>query len=328
MPPPQTLPLARYRYTFRMREPLRLPDYAGSLLRGQFGASFRRISCMTGEASCEGCPLRTTCPYAAVFEAPAPAQHDLQNFSHIPNPYVIEPPLLGTTAIARNEPLVFNLVLFGRALTHLPLISFALQRALEQGLGPARARGTLERIDVHQTDGAGNASEQPWAPLWHHGDAQLAAHEAALPLAAPASATAVTEARLTFLTPLRLQHQGQPIRPHALTPRKLVADLLRRLTLLAEFHAGMPDIVPEVHDLVRHAEGLAHQHDLRWHDGSRYSSRQQREMPLGGALGSWTLSGELAPLLPWLHLGQWLHVGKNATLGLGAYRLDTATAER
>jgi CRISPR/Cas system endoribonuclease Cas6 (RAMP superfamily) len=28
--------------------------------------------------------------------------------------------------------------------------------------------------------------------------------------------------------------------------------------------------------------------------------------------------------LPWLRLGQWLHVGKNASLGLGAYRLQHA----
>jgi len=321
MPPAQTLPLARYRYTFRMRERLQLPDYAGSLLRGQFGAALRSLSCMTGQASCEGCPLRTTCPYSAVFEAPAPAQHDLQRFSHIPNPYVIEPPLLGTTAIARGEPLTFNIVLFGRALEHLPLISFALQRAVEQGLGPDRTRGALEQIDIQQADHS--AHTHTWIPLWQQGDARLAAHEAALPLAAPASTRAVTEARLTFYTPLRLQKQGQPIQPHALTPRKLVADLLRRVTLLAEFHAGLPDIVPDVHDLVRHAEGLAHQHALRWHDWSRYSSRQQREMPLGGALGAWTLSGELGPLLPWLRIGQWLHVGKNATLGLGAYRLVT-----
>lgn len=323
MPLMETLPLARYRYTFRMQAPLRLPDYAGSLLRGQFGASFRRISCMTGEASCEGCPLRSTCPYGVVFEAPAPAQHELQNFSHIPNPYVVEPPPLGTTTIARNEALTFNLVLFGRALEHVPLISFALQRALEQGLGPERARGLLERIEVQQADNADQADTPTWSQVWQQGDTQLAAHTATLPLAAPASTSAVTQAQLTFLTPLRLQQQGQPIRPHALTPRKLVADLLRRLTLLAEFHAGLPDIVPEVHDLVRHAEGLAHQNALRWHDWSRYSSRQQREMPLGGALGTWTLSGELAPLLPWLHIGQWLHVGKNATLGLGAYRLQT-----
>ena len=49
-------------------------------------------------------------------------------------------------------------------------------------------------------------------------------------------------------------------------------------------------------------------------------------MTLGGALGSWTLTGELGPLLPWLRLGEWLHVGKNATLGLGRYRLAHPSA--
>ena len=54
------------------------------------------------------------------------------------------------------------------------------------------------------------------------------------------------------------------------------------------------------------------------------SSRQRQEMTLGGVLGRWTLSGDsavLAQLWPWLWLGQWLHLGKNATVGLGGYRL-------
>lgn len=320
MSQPQTLPLARYRYTFRMREPLRLPGYAGSLLRGQFGASLRRISCVTQQASCAGCPVRSTCPYPAVFEAPAPAQHALQRFSNIPNPYVIEPPPLGTDTIARDETLQFNLVLFGKALEHLPLVSFAMQRAIEQGLGPNRARGALERVDVQESN---VESAGKWATIWKPGNTSLAAHNTTVSLSAPASSMAPSTARLTFSTPLRLQQQGQPIRPDGLTPRKLVADLLRRVTLLAEFHADRPGVVPDVHDLVRLAEGLDHQHSLSWYDWSRYSSRQEREMPLGGAIGTWTLTGELTPLLPWLRIGQWLHVGKNATLGLGAYELDT-----
>jgi hypothetical protein len=120
---------------------------------------------------------------------------------------------------------------------------------------------------------------------------------------------------------MRLQHQGQPVRPAQLTPRKLVADLLRRITLLAEFHADQPSLVADVSSLVRHAETLHHQPALHWQDWSRYSSRQQREMTLGGAVGRWQLEGELGPLLPWLTLGQWLHVGKNATMGMGGYRL-------
>ena len=53
----------------------------------------------------------------------------------------------------------------------------------------------------------------------------------------------------------------------------------------------------------------------------RKVQRQQQEMQLGGLLGSVQLQGDLAPFAQLLHLGQWLHVGKNATMGLGGYRL-------
>jgi hypothetical protein len=45
-------------------------------------------------------------------------------------------------------------------------------------------------------------------------------------------------------------------------------------------------------------------------------------MTLGGVIGEWTLRGDLASLMPWLWLGQWLHVGKNATMALGKYSLE------
>lgn len=311
-----TLPLARYRFTFRMAEPLRLPDYAGSLLRGQFGASLRRVSCMTGDKTCNGCPLRATCPYPAIFETPAPAEHAMQNFSHIPNPYVIEPPPFGTRHVEAGDALQFSVVLMGRAVEQLPLVSFALQRALEGGLGRERARGTLDEIAWQASD-----RMDSFIPVWQQGAAAIAAHDARLTLPA---ATDVRTLHLILDTPLRLQHQGHPVRPQALTPRKLVADLLRRTTLLAEFHADCPGLVPDAGALVRHAQSVDHHHTLRWQDWSRYSSRQKQEMTLGGAVGEWTLHGDLADLHPWLWLGQWLHVGKNATMGMGRYALRAA----
>jgi hypothetical protein len=90
--PGAALPVARYTFSFRMQDELRLPQFAGSLLRGQFGASLKRIACMTGLPECPGCPLYRTCPYPAIFETPAPPAHALQRFSQVPNPYVIEPP--------------------------------------------------------------------------------------------------------------------------------------------------------------------------------------------------------------------------------------------
>ena len=44
-------------------------------------------------------------------------------------------------------------------------------------------------------------------------------------------------------------------------------------------------------------------------------------MTLGGVIVRWVLRGELTPLIPWLILGQCLHLGKNTTMGMGGYTL-------
>jgi hypothetical protein len=305
------LPLARYRFVFRMREALRLPDFSGSLLRGQFGAALRRAACITKAKTCAGCPLLSTCPYPSIFETPAPAAHELQKFSAVPNPYVIEPPPLGTRAVAAGDALAFNMVLVGHALDQLPLIVYALTRALREGLGSERARGELQ--DVQWEGAAGFES------VWDAAAARLRAHTPALEVPTFES---VAQAELEVATPLRLQDNGRPLRPEELSPRKLVAALVRRAGLLFEFHAARPGLGAQAPLLARHAETLSDTRDLTWHDWSRYSSRQKQAMTLGGVLGIWTLRGDLAPLLPWLWLGQWLHAGKNATMGMGRYALQ------
>ena len=73
------LPIARYRFSARALDAVQLPHYAGSLLRGQFGAALRHLACMTRQPSCTDCPLRSTCPYTRIFEAAAPEQHQLHS---------------------------------------------------------------------------------------------------------------------------------------------------------------------------------------------------------------------------------------------------------
>jgi len=316
LPAGTRLPIARYRFTFRMRANLRLPEFSGSLLRGQFGAALRRTACITKARTCEGCPLLATCPYPAIFETPAPAEHPLQKFSAVPNPYVIEPPSLGTRFVAAGQSLSFGMVLVGRALEQLPLIVYALQRAFGRGIGTQRAAGDLHDI-VHEDADGGPAS------VWDADAGRVLAH--APHLALPAFG-APREARLVIDTPLRLQDNSRPLHGRDLSPRRLVTALVRRGALLFEFHAGRTGLGAGAGALARHAETLADERDLAWRDWTRYSSRQRQAMTLGGVVGTWTLRGDLAPMLPWLWLGQWLHVGKNATMGMGAYRLVTEPA--
>lgn len=308
--PGMVLPVARYRFSFRMADDLRLPEYAGSLLRGQFGAALRRTACITGMPECPPCPLYRTCPYPAIFAAPVPAAHALQRFSEVPNPYVIEPPPFGFREVPAGGTVFFGLVLIGRALDQLPLVAYALERAFAHGIGRQRARGRVEDIAVEASDAARS--------VWDRETSRIAPHEQTLAVPLLPDVDAIT---LGIATPLRLQNQGHPVRPEDLRPRTLFTALLRRASLLFELHAGLPGLAGEAARLAAAADRLGEERRLEWRDWTRYSSRQQQEMTLGGVVGEWTLRGGLAELLPWFWLGQWLHVGKNTTMGLGRYAL-------
>ena len=305
----QRVPVARYHFVFRAIDSIDLPEYAGSLLRGQFGAALRRTACMTGQKECPPCPLYRTCPYPAIFETPPPPEHPLQRFSAVPNPYVIEPPRFGTRRIPTGEVLRFGLVLIGRALQQLPLIVFAFQRAFRRGIGRMRARAELE--DLLWEDEHGNC-----VSVWSSDSRSVVPHTPGLP--PPAIGQAGT-ATLHIDTPLRLQCQGHPLGPEEVRPRALLTTIMRRASLLFELHAGLPGFVEDPSGLARRAETLLDSRDLRWREWRRYSSRQKMEMNLGGVVGEWTLMGDIGPLTYWLWLGQWLHAGKGATMGMGKY---------
>lgn len=304
-----SLPLARYRLEFEVKTPLHLPAYAGSTLRGAWGGALRAASCMTRQPVCDGCPLIATCPYAAIFETrpPRDGTPSLQDFSQVPKPYVIEPPAMGARDYAPGEPLTFHIVLTGRALEQLPLILWAHVKAFRRGVG--RGDGTAELVRVvHEGQAETVILEGP--------DGAILEHETAV----PPPLTLRDTVTLRIHTPLRLQANGRRATAEEYSARRLLMALVRRVALLCEFHGpGRLDL--DFSGLARHAESIESHKRLTWQDWTRYSNRQKQKMDLGGVVGEWTLAGDLAPFAPFLHLGQWLHVGKETAFGLGRYTL-------
>lgn len=305
------LPLARYRLHFTATTPVNLPDWAGSALRGAFGHALRQLACMTREKDCPACPLYRSCPYPAIF-APPPVEHTLQRFSQAPAPYLIEPAQWGKQRIESGQNWHVDLVLMGRALRELPIITLAWQRAAQRGLGAGDGQSQLAAIDYLPPAGSPQR-------ILHAPGETLHTHEIIAPTV-PNPETAPTSITLNFISPLRLQENGRALPPAKLDASRLLMALTRRLSLLMEFHGnGAPGW--DFKQLKESAARIDSEKQLRWQDWTRRSSRQQQAMQLGGVIGHWTLRGDLAPFLPTLHLGQWLHVGKETVFGLGRYSL-------
>lgn len=305
-----TVPLARYHFDWEVKTTIRLSEYAGSALRGVFGAALRRVVCMTNLSECLECGLWRTCPYPLVFATPPPPiVNGAVGLAVTPNPYIIEPPPWGSREYLPGESLGFRIVLVGKASAQLALLVLAWQRAMARGVGPGNGTAMLRQVVLEGEEGE--------AVIFTPEGGIILDHEAIVTVPPWSGERGLS---LRFLTPTRIQRGGSPLGPEQLTPRDVLVALMRRVSQMIELHTtqSMP---ADYALLARLAEGVGAHGRLAWRDWTRRSSRQQRAMTLGGVMGSWTLTGSLEPFWAYLYLGQWLHVGKNATFGLGHYRI-------
>ena len=311
MNPLQNFRLARYRVILTARSTIVMPPYAGSTLRGGFGHAFRKMVCTQGPIDCRDCTLKAVCPYPYIFEtAPFEGATQLRTYGDVPRPFVIDP--LDTRGEYRQgESFVFRLTLIGRAIDYLPYFLVSFRELGEIGIGKGRGRFQLTQV---LTDGEESI---------YDGDTQMV-HNRNNALSFDAiqqEAESLPNDTLTvhLLTPARITHEGQITDklPFHLFWRRL----LGRISALAYFHCG-ESLALDFKGLIAQAETVRTvQTGLRWHDWTRYSSRQNQKMQLGGLIGSVTYAGDLEAFLPFVALGAFLHVGKNATFGLGKYKV-------
>jgi len=304
-------PVYRYRLRARLLDSLKFQDYGGSLLRGIFGNALRGAVCVTRKATCTDCMLHRSCAYAYLFETPPPLDSDkMRRYTAAPHPFIVEAPL-GAQQVGAGQTLDFALVLVGRANEQLPLLVHAWMQALASGLDRSRSRAVLEAITIAQ--GPGKPDWQVYSP--EQGLSLPGSHPLHIP---PVPADTLG---LSFMTPLRLQQNSRLVRPQEFRFRPLFSTLLRRIAMLSYFHTDRP-LETDFRALVAAAESVEVVHpELRWQEWTRYSGRKKARMPFGGIVGSFELRGDLRPFWPFLYLGQWLHVGKNATFGLGQYTM-------
>ena len=303
------LPVAGYRLTFRAVDDLRLPAYTGSAWRGALGHALKRLVCVTRESACPDCLLYRSCIYPYIFETPPdPGVGKLTKYTAAPHPYVLIPDQQGGV-IPAGETLALTVHLFGHGQRHLPYIIHALDQAGQRGLG--QDRGALALLSVTQANG------MDWPTIYTPGG-RLSPQLATLPDLPPCPARLT----LRLLTPLRLTSEGRLVSQDRFRFHHLFSNLLRRISLLMAFHTDAP-LAADFSGLTQAARALeCTQTRLRWHEWTRFSSRQDTLVQMGGLVGEVELAGaDLELFWPYLWLGQWTHAGKGAVMGLGRYQL-------
>jgi hypothetical protein len=275
---------------FRARAPMRMPGYMGSAWRGGFGRALRRAVCVTGLPTCPGCPFAASCVYPYLFETAPGGGGILAGYDRVPNPFVLAPPWEEGRLVPAGGQTGLRLTLLGRAVEHAAFARQAVVEAGLRGLGPDR--GALDLVSVE-------------------------------PLAPPPAAPCPHRAELALASPLRLVEAGRLVGSAALRPRHLLIALLRRVSLLAERHGPGPHALDFRALKARAAAAEFAETDLRWVDWARWSGRQQALIRMGGLLGTLALPlAGLEAFWPFLALAPWVHVGKGATMGLGAMRVS------
>lgn len=313
------LRLAAYRFVVEAESDIYLPGYIGSTLRGGLGHALRLKVCLTGLPECALCPLRTRCLYPYVFETDLALQSATPpGRGDVPRPYVLVLPDPTPTNLQPGEQFSFGLTLMGPVAQDLPYFLHAFQGFGETGVGRSRGRFRVARVEqLHP----GRAPAVIWDGVQLTMSPDIDRATTGGEIAKSWTLPGVRRVDIRFLTPTRFKSSGRFVSSGP-TFSVLIGRLLDRLEGISLYHHGAPLAIDFRAWRKRAEEIQLTPSDVRWHDWTRYSNRQLTEMQLGGLVGSVTYTGDLEPFLPFLGIGEWLHVGKGATFGLGRYRVE------
>jgi hypothetical protein len=306
------LPVGKYRFQFQAQDDILLPSYSGSSWRGIFGHQLKRTVCVTREKHCQNCLLWRNCVYTYLFETP-PAQDALmmKKYSAAPHPFVIQPDPQQMRMVAKGKPLFIDISLIGKANQHLAYFIHTFQQAGKRGIGQQNGQFSLSAVKQFQ--------HQQLTEIYNDKDQALQAL-AVQAMNIPKLPTA--NIVLEFITPYRARSQNKYINADNFNFYHLFSPLLRRISSLSYFHTDKELPLDFAHLVACSKQVKIIRQQLRWHEWSRYSSRQQCEIRMGGLLGTVEFEAQsIQELWEFLYLGQFINIGKGTVMGLGKYSL-------
>ena len=305
------LPLSVYRFEYEALDKITLPEQPGVLWHSQFGKTLRDLVCIAKNTACEQCLFLHQCDYTHLFQGTKPPDSAImRKYNAIPSPHIIQTVYPQDKVIAAGNNLSVDIVLPGEANTRSAILIKTLYKLGQHGLGRSNARAQLKRVT--QFSANGQACE-----LLAAGILSAAKPPQAMPVPIAPETT-----HISLLTPYKPSGKAQSCDAGIDLSRYLMA-IIRRVDLIQYFYTGekLQADFPHLKTLTQQVEVLSQAVQL--HRGERYSAALGKFKDTSGYIGhiDLDLTGCEA-LWPFLWVGQWLNVGKNASMGFGQYRLD------
>ena len=234
-----------------------------------------------------------------------------------PHPFILQPPHSGKLNYAPGDTFTCDLILIGEAINLLPWMVFTFDQIGKRRIGLRDKRGQcqLNKVESLPAHGSDNSQTIYTAETEMLTDEGLMLRLDDVMQAAPHTADAI---ELEFLTPTSIKVNGKWT--SRLTFEHLIRNLLRRIRFLSYFHCG-EDLDVDAPAIIKAAGAVTHQLRLNWLRKDRYSYRTEKSVPMGGFVGQARFKGALEPFLPFIYLGEYLHIGHHTAFGFGQYRL-------
>jgi len=322
----ENITIGKFGFSLKPLEPISLPAYKGSTLRGGFGHAFKRVVCALKKNDCAECILKEKCVYSYVFETPPPSDTTImRKYTSVPHPFIIEPPLETKRIYKPGSNIEFGLTLIGRAADYLPYFIYSFSELGNIGIGKGKGKFALQTVKSLEL-GSGSEKQTIYSSdtktLKPFPTSSLAisfnSHQPPLKIRGGAESGGVMSLTLSFLTPTRIIYDKRLTLD--LEFHMLIRQLLRRIALLSYFHCGIDTLDWDFNGIIEKAKDVkVKSRNLKWHDWEKYSARQDTKMKMGGFMGSITFEGNLKPFMPLIKAGEVLHVGKGTGFGLGKY---------
>ncbi|MBI4847715.1 MAG: CRISPR system precrRNA processing endoribonuclease RAMP protein Cas6 [Nitrospirae bacterium] len=324
-------PFKKFEFQLAPQEPILLPSYKGSTLRGGFGNAFKKVVCAIRSKECTDCLLKEKCVYSYVFETPPLSDTKImRNYTSAPHPFIIEPPPEKRQSYTPKDEITFGLTLIGKAIDYLPYFVYTFDELGKMGIGKGRGKYVLQTVNIQnsrfKTDSKSKTiyssdtkTLMPFEPSFLNLEFAILNSERSEGILNLQSSIL----NLSFLTPTRIIYDGHLTLD--LEFHILIRQLLRRISLLAYFHCGLDTSDWDFKGIIEKAKEVkVSKRTLKWYDWERYSARQDTRMKMGGFLGEITFEGDIEPFMPLIAAGEILHVGKGTSFGLGQFKIQNS----